>query len=550
MPAVTLNKDVFERLVGKKLPLEKLKERISYMGTDLESIEENEINVEVFPNRPDMLSEQGFVRAFSTFIGASKGIKRYDVKRSGEKVIIDKSVKNVRPFTACAIVKGLKFNDEKIREIIQIQEKLHVTYGRNRKRVAIGIYPFEKITPPIKFIAKRPEEIKFRPLEGKKEMTGRQILSQHPTGREYAHLLEGLDEYPVFVDANGEVLSMPPIINSHDVGKITENTKEVFIECSGFYFDVLSTCINIIVTALADMGGKIYSMDLIYPDKKTSTPNLAPRKIKTSRDYINKILGLRLNDSEIKKALERMGFNYKKGVVSVPAYRADILHQIDIAEDVAIAYGYDNFKEEPTKVSTIGEPDKFNSFCSKIADVIVGIGMIETNTYCLIDKDMQTKMCSSKMEVIELIDPVSKDYNSLRTWLIPSMLNVLKDNKHNEYPQDIFHIGAVFKRYPSTESGTTENFRLCIALCSQKADFTAIKSVLDYIFKMLDVTYYLEDAEHASFIRGRVGRVMFNNEKIAYVGEISPEVLSNFELTMPVACLELNLTELFRLISE
>lgn len=548
MPTVTLNKDVFEKLVGKKTPLDKLKERISYMGTDLEGIEGNEIHVEVFPNRPDMLSEQGFARAFSAFIGASKGIKKYAVKRSGEKVIIDKSVKSVRPYTACAIVKGLKFNDEKIREIVQIQEKLHITYGRNRKRVAIGIYPYEKITPPIRFIAKRAEEIRFRPLEAEREMNGRQILSQHPTGREYAHLLEGLDEYPIFIDAKGRILSMPPIINSHETGKITEHTKDVFIECSGFYFDVLSTCVNIIVTALADMGGSIYSMDLVYPDKKISTPNLAPRKIKVKRDYINRVLGLKLNNMEMRKALEKMGFWYRKGVVLIPAYRTDILHQIDIAEDVAIAYGYENFREEATKVSTIGEPDRFNVFCSKTADILAGLGFIETNTYCLIDKDMQTSMCSNKMDVIELIDPVSKDYNSLRSWIIPSLLNVLKENKHNEYPQDIFNIGAIFKKDNATESGTSEAVRLCVALCNQKADFTEIKKVLDYVFKMLDLTYYLEEADHPSFIKGRTGRVMMGNEKIAYIGEVSPEVLKNFEITMPVACLELNLTDLFKII--
>src|SRR3989344_6895031 len=165
MPTVTLNKDVFEKLVGKKLPLETLKERISYLGTDLESIEKNEITVEIFPNRPDMLSEQGFARAFSSFIGVKRGLRKYDIKKSSERVKIDSSVKKVRPYTACAIVKNLKLDDESIREIIQIQEKLHVTYGRNRKKAAIGIYPYEKIQPPIFFKALPKEKIKFQPLE-------------------------------------------------------------------------------------------------------------------------------------------------------------------------------------------------------------------------------------------------------------------------------------------------------------------------------------------------------------------------------------------------
>ena len=158
MPVVNLNKEVFEKLVGKKLPLSELKDRISMLGTDLESIGE-EIEVEVFPNRPDMLSEQGFARAFSSFIGVKKGLKKYKVTKSGEKLIVDTSVTNVRPYTACAIVKGLTLNEERIREIIQIQEKLHISYGRNRKKAAIGIYPMEKIKFPINYLAKNAIEI-------------------------------------------------------------------------------------------------------------------------------------------------------------------------------------------------------------------------------------------------------------------------------------------------------------------------------------------------------------------------------------------------------
>ena len=198
MPSVTLNRKVFEKLVGKKLPDEKLKERISYLGTDLESLDSNEIHVEIFPNRPDMLSEQGFARAFSSFIGEKTGLRKYEVKKSNDKVIIDESVREVRPYTACALVKGLKFGDEKIKEVIQIQEKLHVTYGRNRKKVAIGIYPFEKIKTPIRFVALPPKEIKFQPLEFPREIDGLQILSQHPTGRDYGHLLEGKRVFPIF----------------------------------------------------------------------------------------------------------------------------------------------------------------------------------------------------------------------------------------------------------------------------------------------------------------------------------------------------------------
>src|SRR3989344_4646137 len=288
MPTITINK---KGLKGN-LSLDELKDRISMLGTDLESIDENEINVEIFPDRPDMLSEQGFARAFNSFINVETGLKKYKVEKSNK-------------------------------EVIQIQEKLHVTYGRNRKKVAIGIYPYEKIKPPIRFFAESPDKIKFIPLEFDKEITGLQILSMHPTGREYAYLLEGRDKFPFFEDSNKRILSMPPIINSNDVGKISNETKDVFIECSGFDFNVLSKCLNIIVCALADMGGRIYSMEIIDGNKKTTSPDLRPGEMKLNLKYVNKILGLELKERDVKKYLERMGYDYFNKTVKIPAYRAD-----------------------------------------------------------------------------------------------------------------------------------------------------------------------------------------------------------------------------------
>ena len=237
MPTVTINRKVFEDLVGKKLPDAELKDRISMLGTDLEHVDQNEIKVEIFPNRPDMLSEQGFARAFAAFIGVKPGLRSYEVKKSNYRLIVENSVKKVRPYTACALVKGLTFNDERIRETIQIQEKLHTTFGRNRKKVAIGIYPSDKIKYPIYFRALSPEQIRFQPLEADREMTAPEILEHHPKGREYAHLLKGLQKYAVFQDVEDNILSLTPLINSQRTGKILETTKDVFIECSGFDFE-------------------------------------------------------------------------------------------------------------------------------------------------------------------------------------------------------------------------------------------------------------------------------------------------------------------------
>jgi len=544
MPTIKLNKQVLLKKLGKKLSDDELKDRISYLGTDLESIEGDQINVEIFPDRPDMLSEQGFGRAFNSFMGKDVGLKKYKVHDSGEKVIIDKSVKKVRPYTACAIVKNLHLTDENIKELIRIQEKLHASFCRNRKRAAIGIYPMEKIKLPIYFKALPRTKIKFRPLESRQEMTALQMLSRHKAGREYAHLLEGLDEYPLFIDSTNQILSMPPIINSHLTGKVTEKTKEVFIECSGFDFRVQSQCLNILITTFADMGAEIYSMDLYYGAKKLTTPDLSSRKMKLDLKHANKLLGLNLKEPQVKKLLERMVYGYTKGKALVPAYRVNVLHQVDLIEDIAIAYGYENLEPEIPRIATTADEDKFERFKNKIANILVGLGLMGVNTYHLANKEHQTKKMGVEIDTIELANPTTKEYDVLRAWMIPSLMHVLGENLHNEYPQNIFDIGTVFKRNKTTETGVEENDRLAVALCGPDTDFTKIKQVLDYLFRCIDIKYEVEEAEHPSFIEGRVARITAKGKKVAYIGEIHPKILQNWDISMPVTAFELNLSEL------
>jgi phenylalanyl-tRNA synthetase beta chain len=565
MPTVILNKTVLEKLIGKKLPLDKLKDRISMLGTDLESIEGDEIKVEIFPNRPDLLSEQGFGRAFSSFIGIKTGLRKYDVKKSGYKVIVDKSV-SMRPYTACALIKNIKFTDERIREIMQMQEKLATTHGRNRIKSAYGVYPIDKVTFPITYIAKDPKKVMFHPLGFEKKIVACDVEELHPTGSKFKHIANGWKKYPFFIDAKENVMCMLPYTNSHDTGKVELNTKEVFIECTGTDLENVNVALNMFVTMFADMGAEIHSLDIVYPNKTITTPNLIPKKKSIELSYVNKHLGLELKEKELKVLLEKMGYGYEmnkntnndkiKGTVLIPPYRADILHQVDFIEDIAIAYGYENFEETIPNVATIAQENKFEKFKSKIAESLVGLGLIETSSYNLIHNITQTtkmNLKKDKLSVLQVFDPVSEEYNSLRTWIIPCLMQILNDNKHNELPQNIFEIGNIFKKgkiSKDNQTGVIEEQRLGVLLCNADIDYTKIKQVLDYLLRMLDVEYKIEDYEHESFIPGRAGRTISNNKKVAIIGEIQPQVLENFELDMPVSVFELNLTELFNLIKD
>ncbi|MFA5174261.1 MAG: phenylalanine--tRNA ligase subunit beta [Candidatus Pacearchaeota archaeon] len=555
MTILTLNKKELEKEIGKITS--EIENKITMFGTPVEEISESEISVEVFPNRPDLLSFQGFARALSCFLKKPE-IKKYKLEKPEKdfKVTIDKSVKNVRPFTACAIVRGLKLNDEKIKNIIDIQEKLHASYGRNRKKLAIGIYPLESIKLPITFLAKKPEEIKFQPLEFPKEITGKQILSQHPAGREYGNLLKDYELFPIFQDANNEVLSMPPIINSHKTGKITENTKDIFIECSGFNKEYLQKTLNMIVTSLADMEGKIYQMEI--KDSKTElSPNLEPEKLEFTIETINKTLGLNLTEKEIIKLLEKMGIGFEKqktkAIALIPAYRTDILHEIDLTEEIAIAYGYDNFKEEIPAISTIGEENPLAILKRKISEILIGLKLQEISTFHLSTKEKQYKNLSIKEfnhKVIEVLDSKTEN-NILRNSLIAQSIQILSENSNAEYPQKLFELGKVFENdndYKNSETQIKETEKLCISICSDKANFTEIKQILDYLMKMLNKTYEIRETENSSFIEGRVGEIIVNKDKkqesIGILGETNPNVLKNNKIKMPVATLELNIEDL------
>ena len=305
MALVTFNRKQFERDF-KKLD-EEMQNRISMFGAPVETVTENEFSLEIFPNRPDLLSYQGFKRAFRSFTGKEEGLKEYPINKPEKdyEVIIDSSVNDIRPYTACAIVRNLKLDDEKIKELIETQEKLHITIGRKRKKVALGIYPLEKIKLPITFKAMEPDQIKFIPLEMDKKLSGLEILQRHPVGKEYAHLLAGKAKFPVFIDADNKILSMPPIINSQLTGRITSETKDVFVECSGFDFEALKICLNIIVTSLAEIGGKIYQMELKGAPEKIS-PLLDSEKMKISLENTNKLLGLKIDEKKLKQLLEKM----------------------------------------------------------------------------------------------------------------------------------------------------------------------------------------------------------------------------------------------------
>jgi len=543
MANVKFPKKIFEKEIGKLT--EEMQAQIALFGTTVEDLTEDELELDVTPNRPDILSYQGYKRSFLAFLGKKTGLKTYKVNPAEKdfEVKVDSSVKDVRPFTACAIIKGLKLDDDKIKEIIELQEKLHSTVGRRRKKLAIGIYPLDKIKLPISYKAIEPDKIKFLPLEARREMSGLEILQRHPTGKEYAHLLAGKTKFPVFIDADNHVLSMPPIINSERTGRVDEKTKDVFVECSGFDFEALSRTLNIIVTTLADMGGKIYEMKV----KDKITPNLETQKGKLSLENANKTLGLELKEKEMKQLIEKMGHSYEKGIVESPAWRTDLLHEVDLIEEVGVAYGYDKFEPIIPKIATIGQENPESIIKKKFSEILCGLNMLEVSNYHLTKRNDQF----TKMGILEkqekgavVLEDSKTEYGLTRKDLTHYLLKVISENGDSEYPQNIFELGRVFNVKENGDIEETER----LSIGATPGNFTQIKQALDYLAHSTGLEFTIKEQEKSDlhFIDGRSADIFLDDKKIGEIGEIHPKILKNWKIKMPVALMEIELTEVFK----
>ena len=336
---------------------------------------------------------------------------------------------------------------------------------------------------------------------------------------------------------------MPPIINSHQTGKITNETKEVFIECSGFDFEILKKCLNIIVTTLIDMGGKAYQMKLSGAYKEI-TPNLNPEKMNLSSINANKLLGLNLNEKEIKNLIEKMGYNYDKDFVEIPAWRTDVLHEVDLIEDIAIAYGYENFEPAIPEISTIGEENSEEKIKRKISNIFSGLGFLEISNLHLSNvKDQFLKMGFSEKNLPEFIEleESKTDYKILRKDLSHYLMKVFSENVDSEYPQKIFETGKVFELI---DNKIVEKEKLSVGI--SPGNFTELKQVLEYFSRMLELNLELKEPEKEIpwFIDGRIAEIILNEKIIGFIGEVHPKILKNWKIKMPVVLLELDLKEI------
>lgn len=554
MPTLEISLSDLSTLVGKDISAEELDELILFAKGELEGVDGDLIKVDMKDtNRPDLWSTEGIARQIRGILGIETGLPEIALKDSGYEVYADSALKGIRPYCVNAVVTGLDIDEAFLSQIIQLQEKVALSFGRKRKEVAVGIIDFDKITPPIFYKATDPDDNAFVPLTFDTEMTPREILASHPKGIEYGHLISENEKYPLLVDSAGVVLTMPPIINSEHTGKVTTATKNVFIDVTGYNMESLKTALNVLVSAFSMRGGTIHKVTVHYGETDIVVPDMAPCSFELDLSYSNEILGLGISKEEQVALLEKMQYaaSVKDNVLKVTylPYRNDIMHAHDVIEDIAIAYGYNDIDPLIPTLYTTGRLLPLSRSLRIVKELAIGQGFQEMLSFTLSNNEaLFLKMGVHRPEgVVEIENPVSQSWSVMRNWLLPSMLSFLSKNTHRDYPQDIFEISEVVSVNKNEETMVDCQYNLCMLQCRTGASYTTIRQSLDTVLANMGIDFKIEPIDHPSFMDGRVGRIVVGNKDVGIVGELHPQVLENWGMETPISAAEIYLESILKM---
>ncbi len=560
MPVVPVPLAALNRHLTSPLSLEDATRTLPQLGGDVDRVDEDTIHIEYFPDRSDLVSIEGIARAVDAFTGGRPGLRRYDVGEPTARLEVDPSVAEVRPYIlACGITGLPPLDDERLVGLMDFQERLANGIGRRRRRVAIGIHDASRIRAPYRYTTAT-SDTAFHPLQGDREMSVKEILSDHRKGREWSHLLPEGGPYPIILDADDHVLSLPPIIN----GTRTElriGTTDLVLDLTGPDLGTLHSVLAILATALMDQGGTLQSYEVVYPDhpayKKQRGPLTAPRldplpgTLRASETH--RVLGLELSRQEIAQRLERLGHDAQADPeesdtlrVLSPPWRADLLHEWDLIEDVAKGHGYPNFIDAASETPTYGSIHPVEQRARLARTAMIGLAFLEATTLTLTSMSEQYGLFhldepQGDARPGAVRNPITTQHTILRTWITPGLFRLLQKNKHRDYPQSLFEVGQVV----APERGHKNAWRLAAVHTDPKASYSLVKGIAQAVLRDLDVTAHVEEDDHPSFIPGRVARwVDPDGNLLGRCGEYHPQVLEGFELNVPVVGFEFDLDKM------
>ncbi|EFW38000.1 phenylalanine--tRNA ligase, beta subunit [Treponema phagedenis F0421] len=568
MPKIDVNEKLFFNLLGTKPDYTDFEKILTSAKAELDELPDEDaaedercIKIELNDtNRPDLWSTAGLARLLRIHAGGKSNAPLYESffsttehSQDAEKriVIVDKSLEKIRPFMTAFVISGKPIDEPMLLDIIQTQEKLCWNFGRKRKSFSMGVYRSDMIQWPVHYTSVDPDAVRFIPLGCENEMTCRQIISEHPKGKEYGWILKDTKRFPLLQDSKNEILSMAPIINSATIGAVKTGDTDLLVELTGNDMISLLVATNIVACDFADAGYKILPVQVQHPyetgfGKTITTPFYFQQTTSTTKQAVNKLLGSDFSVEEITAALERMDCKTKTAGDTVtlipPAYRNDFLHEVDIIEDVMMGKTVDFFEPEVPHEFTIGRLSPVTALSRKIKTLMIGFGYQEMIfNYLGSKKDFIDRMNIPADRVIEIANPMTENYQFVRPSIIANLLSAEMVSGHAVYPHRIFEIGKIAFLCEEENTGTRTRQSLGFLSASQTANYNEAASLVAGLLYYLDAEYQVQEATDPRFIVGRQASIVHKGETIGIFGEVHPQVLSNWDITIPCFAGELDI---------
>jgi phenylalanyl-tRNA synthetase beta chain len=569
---------VFERTEAQGPPL-----ACSNCGADfreradlLEPLGESRVvRIDMLAVRPDIFDPGGMARAMRAFLGIQTGLAEYEVAPPIITVKVDPKLsrdESYRPYIACAVLRNVRLDNERIKMLMNLQEDLHWALGRNRKLASIGVYDLNALEGDMfSYEAVAPDGMTFVPLgfdpnNSNSRITPRDILEKHKTGQAFAHLLRDFTAYPLLRDSRGTVLSMPPIINSEDT-RVTMNSRQFFVDVTGTSQRSAERALNILVTSLKELMPEIAieAVTIDAPDGKRMTPDLSPAQMRLGVREASETIGIPLDASMLRDLLERMGYGVESEPrpqgrgptegdasvsVRVPAWRNDVMHAVDLIEDAAIAYGYESLTPELVPTFTVGEPRAIEERSAVARRVFAGLGFHQVMTLTLTSEPAAFGKWRIEPDerAVRIENPISVEQTICRVSLLPGLLETLAINKQHDLPQYLFEVGDCCFFDEAAETGAREERFAAAAMIGTHVGYADIRAVADAFAHEMGAALAYEPIEHASSIPGRAAAVLDSDgRRVGWLGEVHPEVIENYGLRHPIAVLETSLAKLLGL---
>jgi phenylalanyl-tRNA synthetase beta chain len=506
------------------------------------------IRLDLLAARPDLFDIGGLARALKGYLGEVRGLPQYVTAPSGWSVSIDPAMADHRrPYIRCAVVHVPPLDDVQLATIMKMQENLHWGVGRDRKLASIGVYDLDTLEGPIRYTSIDPTGTPFEPLGMPGQpMTGQQILEDHPKGPAYAALLDGCDRYPALIDANDQILSMPPVINSEST-KVKVGTTRLFVDVTGPSEAAVANSLRMLVSSLIELGGTAYSVAV---DGMT-TPDLTPRTQTVSLARARTWLGLPFDAASLTDCFERMRLDVTAQAdgdsfeITYPAFRSDIRHMVDLLEDLAIGYGYENIEPALVPTMTVGKPRSEEVISGQARTALQGLGYTEVMSLPMTtEADHFEKLRLPVPErYVRVANPKLKALTVVRSHLLGGVMNALAANKRRPMPIKLFELDNCVALDAKGLNGVREERRLCVAEMGPEAGYATVRSILDALMRELGLEAKIFATQHPSFVPGRVAG-FDAGDFTGVIGEVHPEAIVNFGLDQPVALLELRLKTL------